>query len=108
MVQLIKAVEPFGEVDVCKSANGLSIEAFILMVPDVENAHTGLAIDASRSMKRNFGIKQGPFGDAEPNLVEPVARALSVFLANFSSDAKCSNAYWACAADGSARGSLIC
>ncbi|GDY07056.1 hypothetical protein LBMAG52_05420 [Planctomycetia bacterium] len=102
MAQLSHPVEPFGEVNVFKSPNGLSIKATILMVPNVENAHTGLAIDASASMQPMYGVKIGPFPAAKPNVVEPVARCMSAFLANFSSDAKCSNIYWACSPDGSA------
>ncbi|GDY07054.1 hypothetical protein LBMAG52_05400 [Planctomycetia bacterium] len=102
MAQLARAVEPFGEVNVFKSANGLSVKATVLMVPNVENAQTGLALDASASMQPMYGMKIGIFPSAKPNLVEPVARTLSAFLANFSSDGKCSNIYWACSPDGSA------
>jgi hypothetical protein len=102
MAQLTHPVDPFGEVNVFKSPNGLSVKATILMVPNVENAHTGLAIDASASMQPMYGVKIGPFPAAKPNVVEPVARTMSAFLANFSSDAKCSNIYWACSPDGSA------
>lgn len=102
MAQLSHPVEPFGEVNVFKSPNGLTIKATILMVPNVENAHTGLAIDASASMQPMYGVKIGPFPAAKPNVVEPVARTMSAFLANFSSDGKCSNIYWACSPDGSA------
>ncbi len=102
MAQLSHPVEPFGEVNVYKSATGLSIKATILMVPNVENAQTGLAIDASASMQPMYGVKIGPFPAAKPNVVEPVARTMSAFLANFSSDGKCSNIYWACSPDGSA------
>ncbi|MFM9963710.1 MAG: VWA domain-containing protein [Planctomycetaceae bacterium] len=102
MAQLSHPVDPFGEVNVFKSPNGLTIKATILMVPNEENAHTGLAIDASASMQPMYGVKIGPFPAAKPNVVEPVARTMSAFLANFSSDAKCSNLYWACSPDGSA------
>ena len=103
MAQLSHPVEPFGEVNVFKSPNGLSIKATILMVPnDVENAHTGLAIDASASMQPMYGVGNVLFGRAKPNVVEPVARTMSGFLAGFSSDGKCSSIYWACSPDGAA------
>ena len=102
MAQLSRAEEPFGEVNVFKSPNGLSVKATVLMVPSVENARTGLALDGSASMQPMYGAKIGIFPSSRPNLVEPVARTLSAFLANFSSDGKCSNIYWACSPDGSA------
>lgn len=102
MAQISRPVDPFGEVNVFKSAAGLSIKATILMVPNAENARTGLAIDASASMQPMYGVRIGPFPAARPNVVEPVARTMSAFLANFSSDAKCTNIYWACSPDGSA------
>lgn len=102
MTQLSHPVDPFGEVNVFRSNGGLSVKAMILMVPSVENARTAMALDASASMQPSYGVKIGPFPAAKPNVVEPVARTLSAFLANFSSDARCTNIYWACNADGSA------
>jgi hypothetical protein len=102
MAQLSRAVEPFGEVNVFKTATGLSVKATVLMVPSVEKARTGLAMDGSASMQPLYGAKIGIFPSARPNHVEPVARTLSGFLANFSSDGKCTNIYWACSPDGSA------
>lgn len=107
MAQLTKPVEPFGEVNVHKKQNGdLEIVATILMVPDIEGARTGLALDASASMKRMYGasgIVSGVFASAVgvPNVVEPVARTMASYLANFSSDGKVCLIYWACSADGS-------
>lgn len=95
-------VEPFGEVVVERIANGYAVRATVLMIPDANSACTALAIDASASMQGVFGVKIGPFPSAKPNLVEPVARTLSAFLSNFSTDSKCTSIYWACGADGSA------
>lgn len=104
MAQLAHPSDPFGEVNVFrnKTTGGLSVKATILVVPPVENASTGLAIDASASMQPMYGAGTKVFGMAKPNVVEPVARTMSGFLANFSSDGKCSNIYWACSPDGSA------
>jgi hypothetical protein len=108
MAQLSKAVEPFGEVNVYKQANGdIEIVATILMVPDIEGARTGLALDASASMTKMYGISgianPGIFGGAAgfPNVVEPVARTMASYLANFSSSGKTALIYWACSPDGS-------
>jgi len=102
MAQLAQPVEPFGEVNVHKQSDGsLEIVATILMVPDIEGARTGLALDASASMKKLYGISGmlgGPFAKATaiPNLVEPVARTMAGYLAQFSSSGKCDLIYWAC------------
>jgi len=104
MVQVTSPVEPFGEVNVFKENGKISVKATVLMVPDVENARTGLALDASASMKDMYGVSRlvNPiFGAATHNVVEPVARTMCGFLANFSSAGKCHLLYWACAPDGS-------
>jgi hypothetical protein len=108
MTQLNHPVEPFGEVNVYKQKNGtLDIVATVLMVPDVEGARAGLAIDASASMKKMYGVSGvvgGAFLQATgiPNLVEPVVRTMAGYLANFSSTGKVQLIYWACNPDGSA------
>ncbi len=70
------------------------------MVPDVEGARTGLALDASASMKKLYGVSAllgGPFAKADgtPNLVEPVGRTIVEHLAQFSSTGCCDLIYWA-------------
>jgi hypothetical protein len=106
-MQLSQAVEPFGEVNVHKQANGsLEIVATILMEPDIEGARTGLALDASASMKKMYGVSGiagGVFAKASgvPNVVEPVARTMAGYLARFSSNGKVNVIYWACSPDGS-------
>lgn len=102
MTQLSNPVEPFGEVNVNRSGKELAVKATVLMVPNEENARTGLAIDGSASMAPVYGVKVGPFPAAKPNLVEPVARTMASFLANFSSDGRTNLLYWACSPDGSA------
>lgn len=107
MAQLTQTVEPFGEVNVYKQKDGrIEVVATILMVPDIEGARTGLALDASASMKKMYGVSGilgGAFAQASgiPNIVEPVARTMASYLARFSSNAKVSLIYWACSPDGS-------
>ncbi|MBA4064892.1 MAG: VWA domain-containing protein [Isosphaera sp.] len=105
MAQLTQPVEPFGEVNVHPQKDGsVDIVATILMVPEIEGARTGLALDASISMKNLYGISRvvggGIFSKAAaggpPNLVEPVARTMAAYLAQFSATAKCDLVYWAC------------
>lgn len=102
MAQLTHPVEPFGEVNVYRNGNALAVKATILMVPNPENGRTGLAIDASASMIANFGTKDTIFKKGEPNHVEPVARTMASFLANYSFDGRANVVYWACSPDGSA------
>lgn len=95
-----ETVEPFGEVNVyLQPDKSVRVVAPILMTPNIENAQTGLAIDASRSMKVNFGdtgFGGGAFGAKPVNSVELVGRKLADFLANFDSDGNTTVVYWAC------------
>lgn len=99
-----KVVEPFGEVDVWTQPDGsIRVKAYILMAPAVEGAQTGLAIDGSASMKPLFGssmVVSSLFASSNPNVVEPVARTLAAFLANFDSDGQTTAIYWACGPGG--------
>jgi hypothetical protein len=105
-MQLPQPAEPFGEVNVRRRGDGrLDIVATILMVPDIEGSRTGLALDASASMKRWYGVSGvvgGLFAAAAvvPNVVEPVARTMAAYLARFSADGRCDCLYWACNPDG--------
>ena len=70
-MQLTKPVDPFGEVNVYKKPDGsLDIVATILMVPDIEGARTGLALDASASMRKMYGVSN--LVDWEPRRDEMV------------------------------------
>lgn len=109
MAQLAQPVEPFGEVNVHKQADGsVDVVCTILMVPDIEGARTGLALDASMSMKKMYGVSPvvssvfGGGASALPNVVEPVARTMAAYLSQFSSTGQCELIYWACNPDGSA------
>lgn len=105
MVQLSRAVEPFGEVNVERQSDGtIAVRATILMVPSIEGAMAGLAVDGSLSMKQFFGISTAvspifqKFGP--PNLVEPVTRSMAEFLARFSAEKSVEVVYWACGPEG--------
>lgn len=88
---------PFAEVDAWKLEDGsIRVKATILMKPDVENAQTGLAIDVSKSMAKLFGTPGNAFFPGTPNLVEPVARKITEYLANFDSDGETTVIYYAC------------
>lgn len=106
MAQLARPVEPFGEVNVHRRADGaLDVVATILLEPDIEGACTGLALDASASMKKVYGA-HAPVSPlfrsaASPNWVEPVARAFAAYLARFASSGRVHLIYWACSPDGS-------
>ncbi|GJD19109.1 hypothetical protein RIVM261_040650 [Rivularia sp. IAM M-261] len=99
-MQLQNVVEPFGEVNVYKQNGGiLNIVATILIEPDFEYARMGLALDGSASMKTIYGSGGGIF--TSNNSVEPVARTMVNFLANYSHTGKVDLIYWACNPDGS-------
>jgi hypothetical protein len=98
-----KIVDPFGEVNVFAEAEGrVRVRATILMRPQVEGAQTGLAIDGSNSMNHLFGASgavSSIFG-AATNFVQPVARTMAKYLANFDSDGNTTVIYWACGVGG--------
>lgn len=95
--------DPFGEVNAWKQQDGsIDIKATILMKPVVEHAQTGLAIDASTSMSDMFGGGAQPVNSAlfsglntKTNYVEPVARKMAAYLAEFDSDGETSVIYYA-------------
>jgi hypothetical protein len=99
-----KTVEPFGEVNVFHEADGsIRVKATILMRPQVEGAQTGLAIDGSNSMNQMFGASgavSALFASASNNIVQPVARMMAEYLANFDSDGNTTVIYWACGIGG--------
>ena len=105
-MQLKSVVQPFGEVNVYPQNNGdIDIVATILMVPDIEGARVGLALDGSASMKKMYGISgvvSSFFASAAVthNVVEPVTRVMVKYLANFASTGKVDLINWACGAAG--------
>ncbi|MFW9260517.1 vWA domain-containing protein [Nostoc sp. CALU 546] len=107
-MQLRNVVEQLGEVNVERQSNGeLKVTATFLLVPDVEFDGMGLALDASASMKKMYGISglvnNTLFNQATSvkNQVQPVTRTIVDFLSNYSRTSKVSLVYWACSPDGS-------
>jgi len=104
--QISRPIDPFGEVNVRPQPNGsVQVVATILMEPDVEGARCGLALDGSSSMQRLYGAggAVSPIlarSSASENVVEPVARAMSAYLARFSSSGTVNLVYWSCSPDG--------
>jgi hypothetical protein len=109
MTQLKNAVEPFGEVNVHREANGsIRVWASILMEPRKEGAQTGIAIDGSGSMRKLFGQETGggvvSAVFAKPKLqnqVAPVAQKLCSYLAStIDADGGTTCIYWAVGPNG--------
>src|SRR4051812_43076186 len=105
MTQLLHPVEPFAEVNVHPQPGGtLKIAASVLMEPSIEGARCGMALDGSSSMKKMYGVNAAisPIFKAAGtgNVIEPVARTMAAYLAQFSSSATVNLTYWACGADG--------
>ena len=99
MSQLTSVVEPYGEVNIFpEGSDQVRVKATILMKPEVEGAQTGLAIDGSKSMADMFGgqVAVSSLFGSQNNVVQPVARTIAEYLANFDSDGETSVIYWAC------------
>lgn len=95
-MQLRSPVSPFAEVNVNKRDDGqLDIKATILVKPRIEGALAGIALDGSISMELSYGIGGSPLLQAR-NIVEGPARAVTRYLAEFSSNGKVELIYWAC------------
>ena len=106
MTKIRQPVEPFGDINVLIKDNDLEVVASVLMVPDIEGAKVGLALDASVSIKKMYGVS-GVVGSAFfqastlPNVMEPVAQSMAAYLAGFAGDGHATLIYWACSPDGS-------
>ena len=101
MPKIKQPQEPFGDINVIIQDTYLEIVASILMVPDIESAQVGLALDASASIKKMYGISGlvgSAFSQAStiPNVMEPVAKSIASFLTNFAGDGTVHLIYWAC------------
>jgi hypothetical protein len=98
-----EVAEPFGEVAIHHEPDGsLQVVATIRVVPSIEGAATGLALDGSASMKRLYGTGSA-FAriPGSTNEVQTVARTMARYLAEFAADGMCHLIYWACGSDGS-------
>jgi hypothetical protein len=111
MAQLKRVVDPFGEVNVHRQADGrLRIVATILMEPRREGTQTGIALDGSGSMAPLYGVEeqQGFFSSLfgrkkpAPNEVTPVAQKICAYLARkLDADGGTTCIYWATGPGGS-------
>ena len=92
MVQVRKAVDPFGEVNVYPTNRGkVRVTATILMEPRREGTQTGIALDGSSSMRVLYGYGQTPV-----NQVTPVAQRICAYLASkIDADGGTTVVYWA-------------
>jgi len=91
-------VEPFGKINYwdIPDGSGRMVRATILMVPQIEGARMGIAIDGSASMKDLFGIEPlSKWIPRPPNHVKPAAQSVSAYLAQMSSDRRVVAVYWA-------------
>ncbi len=97
-------VKPFASVNVEKDdkTKEIKVTAQVLLNRlvddkgnDIEGAQFGLALDGSASMKDLYGTESGPFGFGSPNMVEPVAKSMLNFLADYAGDGTVELAYWA-------------
>jgi hypothetical protein len=105
MSQLKKVVDPFGEVNVYPAGGGRTrVVATILMEPRKEGTQTGIALDGSGSMHKQYGVDDGGgvlssiFGTRPParNEVTPVAQKLCAYLARkIDADGGTTCIYWA-------------
>jgi hypothetical protein len=105
-MQLKRAVEPFGEVNVYPAAGGRTrVVATILMEPHREGAQTGIALDGSGSMAKLYGVEEESggffaslFGHKKQavNEVTPVAQKICSYLARkIDADGGTTCIYWA-------------
>lgn len=104
MAKIARPNRPLADVNVIPQKDG-SAEVIVCFMPDPDillgekkEARAVLALDASRSIKKMFGLG-GPFG-GDPNYVELVARKLGDILCNVSRPSKVSMLYWAVGAGG--------
>lgn len=103
MVRVAHPVEPFSEVDVCRSPTGgygIKARIFMLLQP-LMGSRCGLALDASASMRGVYGALLRDPGPPLRNLMEPATRSMVNFLSQFASDDKVTLLYWAADGDGS-------
>lgn len=87
--------EPFGEVNTTPNPDGTTtVRATLLLPPTAEGAQTGLALDASGSMRTEYTPQAHLPGGVNP--ITPVARKMCHFLASkVDADGGTTVIYWA-------------
>ena len=98
MGRIAQPTRPLADVNLLPKPDG-SHEVVACFLPDVESlvgegdARAVLALDASRSIKDQFGL--GGVFDPKPNYVQGVARKLGEILCGVTRNGKVSMTYWA-------------
>ena len=98
MPRIARPNRPLADVNLLPQTNG-NYEVVVCFMPDVESlvgegdSRAVLALDASRSIKDQFGI--GGVFDTKPNYVQGVARKLGEILCGVTRNGKVSLVYWA-------------
>lgn len=98
MARIARPNRPLADVNLLPQKDG-SHEVVVCFMPDVDSlvgegdSRAVLAIDASRSIKDQFGI--GGVFEAKPNYVQGVARKLGEILCGVTRNGKVSMLYWA-------------
>ena len=98
MGRIARPNRPLADVNLLPQKDG-SHEVVVCFMPDVESlvgegdSRAVLALDASRSIKDQFGI--GGVFDTKPNYVQGVARKLGEVLCGVTRNGKVNMLYWA-------------
>ena len=104
MAKVARPNKPLADVNVPTPNKSASNEVVVCFMPDPDilwgeaESRAVLALDASRSIKKMFGIA-GPFG-GDPNYVEMVSRKVGEILCGVTKNQKVSMLYWALGAGG--------
>ncbi|MFO7976755.1 MAG: VWA domain-containing protein [Planctomycetota bacterium] len=104
MAKIARPNKPLADVNVPMPNRSASNEVVVCFMPDPDvlwgeaESRAVLALDASRSIKKMFGIA-GPFG-GDPNYVEIVSRKVGEILCGVTKNQKVSMLYWAIGAGG--------
>jgi hypothetical protein len=104
MAKIARPNKPLADVNVPTPDKNASNEVVVCFMPDPDvlwgeaESRAVLALDASRSIKKMFGIA-GPFG-GDPNYVEMVSRKVGEILCGITKDQTVSMLYWALGAGG--------
>ena len=104
MAKIRQPVAPFGDVNVIPKESYIEVVASVLMVPTIEGAQVGIALDASarcQSAYQSPATDGSIFAEVEAtNSTEAVTRTLLKYLTEFAGDGKVEVVYYSCGNDG--------
>ena len=104
MPKIRKPVEPFGDVNILPKKDYIEAVVSVLMVPEIEGAQVGIAIDASSYLKEyyeNPPAKDTIFQQSEyPNMLQSIPKTLSTYLTSFAGDGKNDLIFYSCGENG--------